>query len=486
MDDLTYEVYLTLSGRLLLNKMLAGDKLVLTRAVGSSMTTESPENLLYITPEKHFARQFMAVANGDYTELTMVFLSSDAIEDYTLNTIGIYGKIDGQADDILLYVCVCNAPFTIHKNLSLEFVFKIQEALTKGELTVEINSNYACPISHLSDNYRHIFIQTNTSTSEATVSSGTENTFLNGQPFLFIPRVNLTTSAKINIAGQKYNLKYKNIAGNFVTGTFIANRTYCLSYESSTNSFVYSEIQKVDVQNGNLKFWNGSTWKTAMVEEDFNLNLKVQNGILHYYSGGAWHSTMPAGMINAFANTSTPTGYLLCNGWEYNKNSYPELFAAIGYTYGGSGDTFKVPNLSGKTIIGVNGSHTLGSTGGSETASISVSNMPNHNHSINITNLKYKRHKYDNVDSINSTLPSPYGSNSGWVNVAPTTGTLVAEPKDFQGAFGLLAYQYADMLVEKTTSWNGNTGAKGSGDSLNIMNPYMAINYYISTGRSLL
>ena len=119
MDNLTYECYLTLSGRLLLNKMLAGDKLILTRAVGSSMTTEAPENLLEVTPENHYVRQFMAVANGDYTELTMVFLSSDAIADYTLNLIGIYGKIDGEADDTLIYVCVCNEPFNIHKNFSM-------------------------------------------------------------------------------------------------------------------------------------------------------------------------------------------------------------------------------------------------------------------------------------------------------------------------------------------------------------------------------
>lgn len=472
MEELTYECYLTLSGRLLLNKMLAGDKLILTRAVGSSMTTEAPENLLYITPEKHFARQFMAVANGDYTELTMVFLSSDAIENYTLNTIGIYGKIDGQAEDTLLYVCVCNEPFNINKSLSLEFVFKIQETLAQGELTVEINSNYACPISHLSDNYRHIFIQTNTSTSEATVSSGIENTFLDGQPFLFIPRVNLTTSAKINIAGQKYNLRYKNISGSYVTGTFIANRTYCLSYESSTNSFVYSEFQKVDVQNGNLKFYDGSGWKTAMTAEDFAL--KVKNGILHYYSSGAWHSTMPAGLINAFDLSSAPAGYLLCNGASVSKTTYPELFSAIGYRHGGSGDNFNLPDLRGRKLIGVNGSHSLGSASGSETASISVNNMPSHNHNVTVNNIKYKKHWGDNVtQNPNDELRLAHPNPQTWVGA-----TL--------GGAGVLNYDYANNTEEKTTSGSGTTDNKGNGEAFNVMNPFMAINYYISTGRSLL
>ena len=272
MDNLSYQCYLTVAGRLLLNKMLAGDKLILTRAVGSSMTTEAPENLLYITPEKHFARQFMAVANGDYTELTMVFLSSDAIENYTLNTIGIYGKIDGQAEDTLLYVCVCNEPFNINKSLSLEFVFKIQETLAQGELTVEINSNYACPISHLSDNYRHIFIQTNTSTSEATVSSGLENTFVNGQPILFIPQVNLSTSAKLNIANTLYDLKYQDLAGNDMNGIFIAHKPYGLAFDSNNTALVYKSYDKIE----------------------------IVSGIAHYWDGVKWCSTMPAGMINAF------------------------------------------------------------------------------------------------------------------------------------------------------------------------------------------
>ena len=92
MDNLSYQCYLTVAGRLLLNQMLAGDKLILTKAIASSMSVDHPENLLYITPESHLANQFIAVANGDYTEITIVFLSSDAVENYTLNTIGVYAK----------------------------------------------------------------------------------------------------------------------------------------------------------------------------------------------------------------------------------------------------------------------------------------------------------------------------------------------------------------------------------------------------------
>lgn len=59
------------------------------------------------------------------------------------------------------------------------------------------------------------------------------------------------------------------------------------------------------------------------------------------------------GMIIPFAgNGNIPTGFLLCNGASVGKATYPALFAAIGYTYGGSGNYFNLPNLTDKFIEG--------------------------------------------------------------------------------------------------------------------------------------
>ena len=57
-------------------------------------------------------------------------------------------------------------------------------------------------------------------------------------------------------------------------------------------------------------------------------------------------STSPAGTIKmTISNTNIPAGYLSCNGGSYLATDYPNLFNAIGYTYGGSGSSFNVPNL---------------------------------------------------------------------------------------------------------------------------------------------
>ena len=63
------------------------------------------------------------------------------------------------------------------------------------------------------------------------------------------------------------------------------------------------------------------------------------------------------GFIKPYAGTSVPTGYLLCNGAAISRAQYPELFAAIGTTWG-AGDgasTFNVPDLRGFFLRGVGG-----------------------------------------------------------------------------------------------------------------------------------
>ncbi|WP_107686327.1 phage tail protein [Campylobacter concisus] len=46
------------------------------------------------------------------------------------------------------------------------------------------------------------------------------------------------------------------------------------------------------------------------------------------------------------SNSNTPDGFLRCDGSALDKTTYAALFAAIGYTYGRSGDKFLLPNFS--------------------------------------------------------------------------------------------------------------------------------------------
>jgi hypothetical protein len=79
----------------------------------------------------------------------------------------------------------------------------------------------------------------------------------------------------------------------------------------------------------------------------------------------AFNGAVPVGTIIWSGAATVPAGYLLCNGSAVGRTTYPELFAAIGTTFGpGDGSTtFNLPNLIGKFIEGANAAGTVKAAG---------------------------------------------------------------------------------------------------------------------------
>lgn len=93
---------------------------------------------------------------------------------------------------------------------------------------------------------------------------------------------------------------------------------------------------------------------------------------------------LPAGVIQMYAATSSPAGWLFADGSEYVTSTYPRLFQVIGYAFGGSTSTFKVPNMSGRFAAGPSStlSTTVGATGGSLTATGTATGTISYNISL--------------------------------------------------------------------------------------------------------
>jgi microcystin-dependent protein len=76
-----------------------------------------------------------------------------------------------------------------------------------------------------------------------------------------------------------------------------------------------------------------------------------------------------------------PKGWALCNGQLLPINQNQALFALLGTTYGGNGQTtFALPNLRGQVPIHMGNGHTLGETAGSTSATLNIQQLPAHIH----------------------------------------------------------------------------------------------------------
>ena len=84
-----------------------------------------------------------------------------------------------------------------------------------------------------------------------------------------------------------------------------------------------------------------------------------------------------------------PKGWAQCNGQSLPINQNQALFALLGTTYGGNGQTtFALPDLRGEVPIHMGGNFpTLGETGGQPSHTLTVSELPQHIHLVNATSV---------------------------------------------------------------------------------------------------
>jgi len=170
----------------------------------------------------------------------------------------------------------------------------------------------------------------------------------------------------------------------------------------------------------------------------------------------------PVGMVFPYTSDTAPAGYLLCDGDSYSTTDFPELFDVIGYTYGGSGSSFNVPDLVNRVSVGSGGSFSISDNGGEATHTLVTSEIPSHDHSATAPTVIDPTHTH--VES--TAIPT-----------AITIGAGIPAPSALP-AVGATAPAATGITV--TAPVIGSTGGDGAH---NNMQPYLALPYIIYAGR---
>jgi microcystin-dependent protein len=92
------------------------------------------------------------------------------------------------------------------------------------------------------------------------------------------------------------------------------------------------------------------------------------------------------GEIKIVSFNFAPKGWALCNGQLLPINQNQALFALLGTTYGGNGQTnFALPDLRGRVPLHLGGGYTQGERFGAELHTVTAAELPTHVHAMNAT-----------------------------------------------------------------------------------------------------
>lgn len=154
------------------------------------------------------------------------------------------------------------------------------------------------------------------------------------------------------------------------------------------------------------------------------------------------------GEIRMISVATTPSGWLTCDGSAVSRTTYAALFSAIGTTYGiGDGiNTFNVPDMRDRFMVGAGSTYSVGDTGGASSVTLATENLPSHAHTVNLK---------------------------------------LGDGTSDEGADMLLSGAPASGIYATTNSFTGTTlattmtGATGSASSVSIVPKYVGVRYII-------
>lgn len=197
------------------------------------------------------------------------------------------------------------------------------------------------------------------------------------------------------------------------------------------------------------------------------------------------------GEISYVAFNFAPEGWLKCDGQILPINQYQALYALIGTSYGGNGTTtFALPDMRGRVPVH-QGQHpggsiyTLGQTGGNESTTLTVNQLPAHTHPATANSasnssvapgatatstLKAVNSDADQKTASGNALANAKGLNSAYSSAAPNVSMNTASVETTLNGLGITTTTNTTVIVAPT----------GNSQPLPLMQPYTVVNCIIA------
>ena len=166
-----------------------------------------------------------------------------------------------------------------------------------------------------------------------------------------------------------------------------------------------------------------------------------------------------------------PRYFAQCAGQTLSIAQNTALFSLLGTYYGGNGQTtFMLPDLRGRSAIGFGAGpglqpYSIGQAGGAENVTLTLGNLPAHNHPVTITGAM-------EAVNIKATEPSPaagrYLARSVDAAATPTSNPEIYLPGDVGTP--------APKVPLAGLNVAGTVGSAGLSQPAPVLSPYLAIN----------
>ena len=228
---------------------------------------------------------------------------------------------------------------------------------------------------------------------------------------------------------------------------------------SIANSFISNKEVTYDAENADellLNVTTGTTGVKRITKRNFLKTIPL----------------VPAGAMMPFGGEESPEGWLLCDGSEVNKSEYNVLWLAIQHNFKDASlvsdngvAKFTLPDFRGRFALGLDNmggpsanrvtdiaADAIGGNAGLESTTVATSNLPEHEHDL-------EGDSGTQFYGVRVGAGEPVDSNAITLPIEPGLG----------GTQGI-------------ASSGGIKTETALGTPLNVMNPFLAVNYIIYTG----